>query len=221
LVNRYRLVLQITAFCAFTALAAPAAWGRETKTSALDRRGILLLTQGRWQQAADLFGQALALDPKDARAYANRCTARYKLGQYEAAIADFEAAIRLQPKLKASLAASMSDAYYRRARGRVEKGADTAATADLYQSVRLDRKNAAAYCELGFLAIRGGQYDIALPYLNRAILLAPNLAAAYANRASALTALAREAEARKDAARAVELDPSQRPALAHLLTPGK
>ena len=46
---------------------------------------------------------------------------RTKLGDMVGAISDFEAAVSIRPKLKASLAPAMSDAYYRRARFLVER----------------------------------------------------------------------------------------------------
>ena len=80
----------------------------------------------------------------------------------------------------------MSDAYYRRARRLADAGADQAASDALYASVRLDRKNALAYDELGLLAARNGQQGTSLDYFDRALKLAPDLAPAYAHRAAAL-----------------------------------
>ncbi|MCX5794710.1 MAG: tetratricopeptide repeat protein [Elusimicrobia bacterium] len=170
-------------------------------------RGVALLTQGRYQEAAAAFDAALKRRPEDASALANRCTSRYKLGDHEGAIADFEAAVRLKPGLRPALAPSMSDAYYRRALRLADAGADDAAADALYASVRLDRKNALPYNELGFLAVRNRQSETALDYLGRALKLAPDLAPAYANRAAALLALHRAAEAFADMDRAILLNP--------------
>jgi tetratricopeptide (TPR) repeat protein len=170
-------------------------------------RGVALLTQGRYQEAAAAFDAALQRRPDDANALANRCTARYKLGDHEGAIADFEAAVRLKPGLKAALAPSMSDAYYRRARRLADQGLDDQAADALYASVRLDRKNALAYNELGYLAVRNRQNETALGYCDRALKLDPDLSPAYANRAAAQLALRRPAEAFADLDRAILLDP--------------
>jgi tetratricopeptide (TPR) repeat protein len=170
-------------------------------------RGIVLLAQGRYQDAAAAFDAAIKRRPGDARALANRCTARYKLGDDDGAIVDFQAAIRLKPGLKAALALSMSDAYYRRARRLAAAGSDEAAADALYASVRLDRKNALAYNELGLLAARNRQNETSLGYFDRALKLAPDLAPAYANRAAALLALDRGAEAFADMDRAILIEP--------------
>jgi tetratricopeptide (TPR) repeat protein len=181
---------------------------RAAQADSLDARGIALLAQGKYREAAETLTLSIAADPKGARAFANRCTARYKLGDYQGAIDDFTAAVALSPRLKASLSASMSDAHYRRALLLAEQGRGEEAASDLYAAVRLDRRNAAAYAELGYHAVRKKQYETALSYLDRAISLNGRLAPAYASRAVAGFALGRGGPAREDARRAVALDPA-------------
>jgi tetratricopeptide (TPR) repeat protein len=199
LINR-----NLTVLLTVLLLAAPC--GAKSPSDDAASRGIALLTQGRYKEAAAAFDAALKRDPNDARALANRCTARYKLDDEDGAISDFEAAVKIKPGLKPALAPSMSDAYYRRARRLVAAGSDKAAADALYSSVRLDRKNAPAYTELGFLAVRNGQGETSLGYFDRALKLAPDFAPAYANRAAALMSLRREAEAFADMDRAIMLD---------------
>jgi len=189
----------------FLLLAAPC--GAKKPADDADSRGIVLLAQGHYKEAAAAFDAAIRRDPNDARALANRCTARYKLGDAEGAISDFEAAIKLKPGLKPALAPAMSDAYYRRGRRLADAGSDADASEALYASVRLDRKNALAYNELGFLAARNQDAKTSLDYFDRALKLNPDLAPAYANRAAALLALHRETEAFADMDRAILLEP--------------
>ncbi len=186
-------------------LAAPCS--AKSPTDDAGTRGIVLLAQGHYKEAVTAFDAAIKRDPHDAGALANRCTARYKSGDTEGAILDYETAVKLKPGIKAALAPSMSDAYYRRARRLADAAADTAATDALYTSVRLDRKNSLAYNELGLLAARNRQDETALGYFDRALKLSPDLASAYANRAAALLALRRGAEAFADMDRAILIEP--------------
>jgi Flp pilus assembly protein TadD len=61
--------------------------------------GKILLTEGQPDGALEEFGRALALSPMDARNVNNRGVALQALGQTEAARADFERAIRMDPSL--------------------------------------------------------------------------------------------------------------------------
>lgn len=169
-------------------------------------RGVELLARGRYAEARTLFDRALALDPADATALANRCTARYKLQDYDGAIADYQAAVALRPKVKGPLALSVGDAYYRRSRSRLEAGKPDDALKDLYAAVRLDPRNAPALAGIGTLAVRQGDHATALPYLDRALKLRPDLLEGRLSRAAALRAMGRTAEALKDETRARELE---------------
>jgi tetratricopeptide (TPR) repeat protein len=197
----------LVGLAAVVLLSAPSWAEGHAKSGDPDRQGIVLLMRGQYHEAAAAFDAALRRNPKNARALANRCTARYKLGDMPGAIADFEAAVRLKPDLKPTLATSMSDAYYRRAKFWVAKDSDSTAAEFLYTSVRLNRRNASAYCELGFLAVRNRQYDIAVPYFDRALKINPNLAPAYASRAAALMALDHGSAAFSDMDRAILIEP--------------
>jgi hypothetical protein len=81
------------------ARALPPAQGLEELTDAPDvepvatERGRLLLTLGRPADALSAFGQALALNPNDARAISNRAVALAALGSRDAAIAEFQRAL--------------------------------------------------------------------------------------------------------------------------------
>lgn len=215
-------MLKSIVVCVF--LGAAASEAKELKATyretALDAEGIKLLAQERYKEAAEKFDQSLRLNPKNARAYANRCTARYRLQDFDGAIADFTRAVSLSPKLKGTLAPSVSDAYYRRALRKVDQGLSSTAAEDLYAAVKLDRKNALAYVELGYLSLQAKQYETAVPYFDRAIRISPKLAEAYANRAAALAALGKNAAAASDARRAVELNPRLGEGLGAILKSG-
>ncbi|MBI4678266.1 MAG: tetratricopeptide repeat protein [Elusimicrobia bacterium] len=182
---------------------------RHRGSSDLDAEGVALLLKNDYAGALKKFDQSLALNPKNARALANRATARYKLGDDDGAIADFKAATALIPKLKAALAIQTSDAYYRRASRLAGLGDRAKATEDLYDSVRLNRKNAPAYAMIGESAVLNAEYRTALDYFDRAISLDRDLDAAYAGRARALLELGKARPALSDVDAAILLEPSQ------------
>lgn len=187
-----------------------------TVSAARAQDHIALLAQGRYRDAAAALDALVQAKPKDAALRGDRCTARFKLADWDGAIADCTEAVRLQPKLKRALARQLSDAYERRGRARVE-GGDPTGVKDLLSAVRADRKNAAPYAALGAEAQRRGEDAKAMDYLDRAILLDPSAAGAFAARARAAAALKRRAQASRDAKRAVELDAALAPALRDLL----
>ena len=83
-------------------LAAPCS--AKSPTDDAGTRGIVLLAQGHYKEAVTAFDAAIKRDPHDAGALANRCTARYKSGDTEGAILDYETAVKLKPGIKAALA---------------------------------------------------------------------------------------------------------------------
>jgi len=94
---------------------------------------------------------------------------------FEAAIADFTQAIRINPKL--------AGAYILRGRALAEKNkASNQAAADFSEAIRLDPDNAVAYNERGIVLHQLADYSRALEDYNRAIQLNPDFAAAYFNR---------------------------------------
>lgn len=186
------------------------AFASEHKTSAevdsLDAKGIALLAKGSIKEALKTFDRAIALDPKDARAYANRCTARYQLKDYAGAVSDYDAAVRLAPKLKHSLLKlSISDAHFRLGHALFMEGKVDKAVEEFYAAVRLDRKNAAAYAGIAEAALKRKDYENAVSYFDRAILLEPGQSSFFAGRSQANAALGRLEQAAKDSRRALQL----------------
>lgn len=199
------MISSLLLFLSFSARASELK--SSAKVDSLDAQAIALLANGHTKEAARIFGRSIALDPMDARAYANRCTARYQFGDYSGAIADFEAATRLAPKLKSSLLAlSMSDAHLQVGQRLIKEGKSDQAVERFYASVRLNRKNSAAYAAIARAALQRGDFESALSYFDRAIQLDPGEGGFYAGRAKANAALGRSEQASKDGRRAYELN---------------
>jgi tetratricopeptide (TPR) repeat protein len=162
----------------------------EHKTSAAvdaqDARAIALLAKGHIKEASELLSRSIKEDPLDARAYANRATARLQLKEYEGAIADFNAAVKLAPKLKASLLARTgARALAARGQARLAGGKLDGAVDDFTAAIRLDGKNAPAYAGIGWAALSRGETKNALDYFDRAISLDPSTPAYREGRAEA------------------------------------
>ncbi|MBI5881871.1 MAG: tetratricopeptide repeat protein [Elusimicrobia bacterium] len=182
---------------------------RGAAPSGLDAEGIALLLQGDYAGALKKFDASIARHPKNAQALANRCTARYKLGDMDGSIADFKSAVALKRTLKGEISAQISDAYYRRALWLAEKGERAKAALDLYDSVRLNRRNPRAYAKIGELAILNAEFRTAVDYFDRALKLDKNLDAALAGRARALLELGKTRQALADVDTAILLRPSE------------
>ncbi|MGL5059475.1 MAG: tetratricopeptide repeat protein, partial [Microcoleus sp.] len=113
-----------------------------------------------------------ALDP--AAIYFYRGTAYSRKGEYERAIADYNQAIQLNPKL--------AEAFYNRGTAYSNKGEYDRAIADYDRAIQLNPKYAKAFNNRGTAYSNKGEYDRAIADYDRAIQLNPKLAEAFNNR---------------------------------------
>ena len=104
----------------------------------------------------------------------NRGRAKHNLGQYEAAIADYDNAIRLKP--------NYALAYNNRGLAKYYLGQYEAAIADYDNAIRLKPNYVFAYNNRGLTKHDLGQYEAAIADYDNAIRLKPNYALAYRNR---------------------------------------
>ncbi|KAF3842095.1 hypothetical protein F7725_024046 [Dissostichus mawsoni] len=65
------------------------------KSASLTEKGIMLVQEGQYTQAASMFTEAIKCDPKDYRFFGNRSYCYYCLEQYPQALADAERSIQL------------------------------------------------------------------------------------------------------------------------------
>jgi tetratricopeptide (TPR) repeat protein len=110
------------------------------------------------------YGRALKLAPS-ATAYAGRATLRAKRNDGEGALADYTAALGLNPELV--------NVYQNRAKLRVKMGDFKGALADVSSLLKLTPKNIGAYENRAFLLSRLGQAEAARLDLQRALSLMP------------------------------------------------
>ena len=158
---------------------------KKTKTKA---RAIAYLTRGsqfRWKQNADRaitdFGEAIRLDPTSDdyshQYYSGRADA-YKLkGDYERAIADYTASIRLQSDW------TKPNEYRRRGEIYLEKGDFDKAIADYDWGVRRWPKEYGGYTYRAKAYALMGDYDRAFADFDQALRIKPNQDFSYYERA--------------------------------------
>ena len=120
-------------------------------------------------------------------------------GDHTRAIAEFDEAIRLDPKLTA--------AYWQRGISHASKGDHARAIADYEQAILLDPQLADAYYGRGFSKSMQGDHDGAIADYNQAIRLDPKLAAAYWQRGVSYAKKGDQTRAMADYNEAIRLDP--------------
>ena len=139
--------------------------------------------------------------PNRARAHASRGLAYHQAkGELDRAIADYNRAIELDPKL-AFAYGGRADAY--RDRGELDR-----AIADYNRAIDLDPNYADAYNGRGVGFEAKGDMDKAIAYYNRALELDPELVRAYNGRGNAYRAKGELKSAIADYDHAIDLDPN-------------
>src|SRR5437868_928151 len=103
------------------------------------------------------------VDPFTANAYTNRGLARYRKGDYQGAIEDYDQALRIRPGL--------AIAYLNRSAALRANGDPVAAMKDLDRAISIDKNLFQAYNNRGSLYLDARNYDAALADLNRAIAI--------------------------------------------------
>ncbi len=96
-----------------------------------------LVQQGNWPEVVKACDAWIAKDPSAAPAFAMRGTAQLYMSQFDAAIADFDKALKLDP--------NYAEAYGNRAIAQLYQGKTSEAFADYGHAVRLDSQNPKVY----------------------------------------------------------------------------
>ncbi len=166
---------------------------------ALHLLGVMALQRGHSAQAAEIIGQAIAIDGGVATYHSNLGNALKELGRQNGAIAAYEAAIRLKP--------DFADAYSNMSAALTEVGRLAEAAAAAETAVRLKPDFAQARSNLGGALHGLGRFQEAVDAFSAAIRLQPNLAMAHCNLGNALKSLNRLEEAVAAYGQAIRLRP--------------
>ena len=190
--------------------------GEDTHDKSFFSQGIFYYLQGYIEEAIKKFGEAIRVQPNDAKAYYNRGYAKNKLERYKEAIKDFDEAIRLQP------GNAYAYAYNNRGIANAKLEHYKEAFKDYDEAIRLRPDNASAYYNRGNIKNKLENYKEAIEDFDEAIRLLPNDAKAYCNRGLANAKLGHYKEAIEDFDEAIRLLPNDAKAyLARGLTNAK
>jgi len=161
---------------------------------AYGNRGFAYKKEGKFQEAAKDFTEAIKLDSTDGRSYFNRGLTYQLLQNNAGALADFNKAIQINP--------DESMLYNTRSQIKYNLGDLDGSEADCLKCIELDRNNVDARNTLATIAFTRKQYDVCEKYLNEAIFIKPDFAVALKNRGLLYSQLGRMPEACADFIRA-------------------
>jgi tetratricopeptide (TPR) repeat protein len=210
-----------------------------SRVETLNHDGVVLLEQGKLDDALARFEEAISVDPKDERAYLNRGAIWARKKDWPAVLAECETAMRLNP---ASLVAYNLRSMAKHATGD-QQGAladanqalrhgnwaialhnrgcayaamhdDDRALGDFDEAIRLDAGLVDAWVGRAGIWTRRDDHGRAIADLDQVIRLKPNRADFHVSRATHWIALREFARAIDDCTAAIRLSPQN--ALAHV-----
>jgi tetratricopeptide (TPR) repeat protein len=157
-----------------------------------------------YDDAAHYLEQSLAMDPENVEARYHLGRVRYQQNRFQLAIAAFEEVLRRDPNhVKAEDNLGLS----REAVNQIDP-----AIAAYRKAIALDEQlnvhSEQPYLNLGTLLAKSDHAEEAIPFLTRAVVIAPALGKAHYQLAKACFALSRFDDARGEAEKAVSADPN-------------
>jgi len=187
-----------------------------------------------YQSRLTIWNHTVLNCPSNHRAYNNRGNAYLAMGQYDAAIKDYDKSIALKPRYANAydnrgkayraegrydeairdydkaikLKPDFEDAFEGRSEAYVAKGQQGLVIKDLDKAIALNPSDAKAYNKRGKIYGGEGRYDEAMKDYEQAIKLNPDLADAYNNRGSAYGNMGQVDAAMGEFDRAIGLDPN-------------
>lgn len=166
-------------------------------------RAGILLDQGRdYAEAEEDLSTAIRLLPREAGLYINRAFARYKLDNFDGALADYETAISNDPL--------NSVAYFNRGILRMETFDNDRALADFSQVLQLDPDDYRALYNRAIIYASKKDYHSSIADISRVVDAFPDLPAARYTRFTIYDQMGDRANAMKDYDRSVEMFKSLR-----------
>jgi len=145
------------------AVLAPLAQSRDPDPQ--NATGIALADAGRIPESVAVFEKLVAADPGDALAFQNMGIALLKGGDARAALSRFEQALQINRKLPRALNA--------RGVAQAELGDSAGAVVSWQEAVKLDSKQFDALFNIGVVAGRRGEWEVARAALRRFVATAP------------------------------------------------
>jgi tetratricopeptide (TPR) repeat protein len=159
----------------------------EAEPEALHQKGLSLLHQGKAEEAANCFRQALARKPQWPEALHNLANALRDGGRYDESSAFYREALRLKPEF--------AEAHHSFGLALAAQRKFAEAEAHYRESLRLKPQFAEALNNLGLVLKELGKLDEALSSYQESLRLKPNCLAVYNNLANLYAEQGKEAEA--------------------------
>jgi len=168
------------------------------------KRGIELYDLGRYEEAAEEFGRAIILNPRDASSHYNLGMALGSLDQRQKAVVAYRRAIRLAP--------DHSKSHFQLCATLAAVGRNWEAVDACREAVKFNRGNAAPYFHLGRAHSCLGLHEQAALAFELAIKHKPDLAEAHLRLGQTLYKIGRYEESLDSVERAIRLGPDLREA---------
>ena len=161
------------------------------------REGNKFRDEGNFNRAAELFTEAIDINPKNVIAWNNRGWACVELKKYKEAMSDFDKAIELDPNIWYS--------YLGRGQVYFNQKKQPEAFAEYNKALRINPNNAVLWNNRGAARSWFNNWKDAVRDYTKAIELDPNYALAYQNRGNVYQLLGEMKKAREDFDRADKL----------------
>jgi tetratricopeptide (TPR) repeat protein/S1-C subfamily serine protease len=163
----------------------------------LNEKADLLSKLKRYPEALAIYERILQIDRRN-WVYLNRGTVKYKMGNRQGAIADYNIGIEIDP--------SSPKLYNNRGTVKGDLGDFQGAIADYNLAIGIDARHAKAYLNRGIYKSKLKDNNGALIDINRSIEIEPQFAESYYNRGNIKNQLNRLTDAIADYDRAVKID---------------
>jgi len=190
---------------------------------------------GVWKNSLTLWDDVLSKYTNNPEAWVNRANYKYyKLKDYQAALNDYNAALKLRPELPEALSGrgvakrnlgdyqgaivdydlaikikpNDAESYSNRGVAKAHINDYKGAIEDLEKSLSLKPENSTALSNLGSTYFKLGDYQKALKIYDKTLEMNPNYGDAYMNRAGCRYNLSDIDGAMKDYQKAIEIDPN-------------
>lgn len=143
---------QIIASC--TAVISQGLVDSDDLVAAYKNRGNAYDDKGRYDQALEDYGRAIAINPQDADCFNDRGTTYMAVESYELAIQDFDRAVGLNPASPAPLS---NRCFAKAALGKLEE-----ALTDCNEALSVQPRHPAAYASRGFVHLKLKRFEAAI-----------------------------------------------------------
>jgi tetratricopeptide (TPR) repeat protein len=134
--------------------------------------GVALEKVGRLEEAASHDAEAIRLEPRNARAYANLGDVRFAQGRYAEAIPSYEEALRLIPDQEPARQ-NLAKAHYNVGNSLWRDGHPDEAVHEYREAIRWKPDDAGFQRALGMALIQQGHHDEAVTVIQRSLELDP------------------------------------------------